>query len=165
MLGGNVRMKKTILAGLSALSGAVGATIIASRKTAEKERRALALADKHLALYLMMNQWVKIKQQGKNVSDFLEKRGYYRIAIYGMGYVGETLVEELRETSINVLYGIDKNADGIYSTLEIYSMDDELETVDAIVVTPISFFDEIASELYEKINCPILSIDDILYEV
>jgi hypothetical protein len=37
--------------------------------------------------------------------------------------------------------------------------------VDAIVVTAITFFDEIEEKLSEKIDCPIISLDDILYEV
>ena len=44
-------------------------------------------------------------------------------------------------------------------------MDDDLENVDAIVVTAITFFDEIAEKLEEKVNCPVISLEDILYEV
>ena len=40
-----------------------------------------------------------------------------------------------------------------------------LETVDAVVVTAITFFDEIEERLSEKVDCPIISLEDILYEV
>lgn len=40
-----------------------------------------------------------------------------------------------------------------------------LDTVDAIVVTSITFFEEIEEMLKEKVDCPIISLDDILYEV
>ncbi len=36
--------------------------------------------------------------------------------------------------------------------------------VDAIVVTAITFYDEIKEELSRKIDCPIISLEDILYE-
>ena len=113
----------------------------------------------------MMNQWVKVKQEGKNLAAYFEKNGYKNIAIYGMSYAGETLLEELRETQIQVVYGIDKNAENIYSDISILSLEDTLDDVDAIVVTAVTFFDEIEDELHKKVNCPILSLEDILYEV
>ena len=44
-------------------------------------------------------------------------------------------------------------------------MDDELEEVDAIVVTPISAFGEIKQTLEKKVDCPIISLEDVLYLV
>ena len=43
--------------------------------------------------------------------------------------------------------------------------EEKLEKVDAIIVTAVSFFDQIEEELSEKISCPIISLEDILYEV
>ena len=45
------------------------------------------------------------------------------------------------------------------------SIDDDLEEVDAVVVTAITFFDEIEEKLSQKIDCPIISLEDILYEI
>jgi hypothetical protein len=64
-----------------------------------------------------------------------------------------------------VAYGIDQNADSIYADVDIVTMDDDLEVVDAIVVTAITFFDEIEGKLSGKIDCPIISLEDVLYEV
>ena len=91
----------------------------------------------------MMNQWVKVKQEGKNLAQYLDKKGYKKIAIYGMSYAGETLLEELKGTEIQIAYGIDKNVENIYSELDIFSLDDTYANVDAIVVTAITFFDEV----------------------
>ena len=44
-------------------------------------------------------------------------------------------------------------------------MQDQLTEVDAVVVTPIVFFNEIEKELSEKLDCPIISLEDILYEI
>ena len=113
----------------------------------------------------MMNQWVKVKQEGKNLSAYFEKNGYKKIAIYGMSYAGETLVDELKETEVQIAYAIDKNANSIYSDINVITMDDNLEDVDAIVVTAITFFDEIEEQLQSKVSCPIISLEDILYEI
>lgn len=160
-----LKMKKGIISALSALAGvAVGAGAVA-KTIGDSTQKAQTMSDKHLALFLMMNQWVAVKQEGKNLADYFEKNNYRSIAIYGMSYAGERLLEELKNSSIEVKYGIDKNASGIYSDIELVTVDDKLEEVDAVVVTPIFFFDEIEKELSDKINCPIISLEDILYEV
>ena len=82
-----------------------------------------------------------------------------------MSYAGETLVEELKNSKIVIKYGIDQNADKIYAEFDVISPDDEFDEVDAIVVTSITFFDEIEKMLSEKVTCPIISLEDILYEV
>lgn len=134
----------------------------AMEKKAEKWQQ---LSDKHLALFLMMNQWVKVKQEGKNLSDYFGRNNYKNIAIYGMSYAGETLMDELKDSEICVKYGIDRRAGRICEEIDIVTMDDDLPEVDAVVVTAITFFDEIEEELGNKLNCPILSLEDILYEV
>ena len=82
-----------------------------------------------------------------------------------MSYAGETLLDELRDSEIEVAYGIDNRADSIYLDLDIVTMEDDLEEVDAVVVTAITYFEEIVEALERKLDCPILSLEDILYEV
>lgn len=144
-----------VVAGAGAMAKVTGKSASASKDTAEK----------YLALYLMMNQWVKVKQEGKKLSSYFEEKDYFKIAIYGMSYAGERLVEELKDSNIEVKYGIDKNADSIYSDVDMVTMDDYLEEVDVIVVTAITYFDEIEEKLSSKVQCPIISLEDILFEV
>lgn len=147
------------LAGTAAGAGAVGRTMGKAAAKAEK------MSEKHLALYLMMNQWVKVKQEGKNLSEYFERNGYRRIAVYGMSYAGETLVEELEGTGTEVSYGIDQRAESLYVNLEVVTMEEELKEVDAVVVTAVTYYEEIAEQLGERVSCPVLSLEDILYEV
>lgn len=158
-------MKKGVVSVLSVgagvLAGAIGTNIKAEKKIFEKQK----LADKHLALYLLMNQWVKVKQEGKNVTEYFEKNGYNKIAIYGMSYVGETLVDELKDSKIEIVCAIDKNADGIYSEIDMITPNDEIPQVDAVIVTPVFFFEEIEELLRRRTSADILSLEDILYEV
>lgn len=158
-------MKKGLLATLSTLTGAVVGAGLTMKTTSKQTEDAKKLAKKHLALYLMMNEWVHVRQDGKSIVDYFEKQEYKKIAIYGMNYVGETLLRELQGSEIEVMYAIDKNADAIYADVDVVKPDSELAEVDVIVVTPITFFDEIEEMLSEKINCPIVSLEDILYEV
>ncbi|MDE7324009.1 MAG: hypothetical protein K2N73_15110 [Lachnospiraceae bacterium] len=158
-------MNKQAISILSALAGALAGVGIVGKVSVGRSQRIQSMSDKHLALFLMMNQWVKVKQDGKNLSTYFEKNGYKKVAIYGMSYVGGTLADELKNTNVVVAYGIDKKADSVYSDVDIVSMEDELEAVDAVVVTAITFFDEIEEQLSRKIKCPIISLEDILYEI
>lgn len=158
-------MKERITEAIVLFVGIVGGIIGTKRYMRKKMNIVKQYSEKHLDLFLMMNQWVKIKQEGKNLSSYLKEKGYKRVAIYGMSYAGETLLEELRGTEIQVVYGIDKNAENVYSTIDILTLDDSLEEVDAIIVTAITFFDEIEEKLCEKTNSLIISLKDILYAI
>lgn len=158
-------MKKVSVSLLSATIGMVTGAMAINVKATDEKKKMQQMSDKHFALFMLMNQWVKVKQEGKNLSTYFVKNGYKKIAIYGMSYAGETLVDELKDTDIKVVYGIDKKADSIYSDIEIVSLEDELEDVDAVVVTAITFFDEIEENLSDKVDCPIISLEDVLYEV
>lgn len=158
-------MKKGVIAAVSTVIGAVAGAVTIEKSKRNQLRSAWDMSTKHLALFQMMNQWVRIKQEGKNLSEYFKSNGYRNIAVYGMSYAGETLLEELKDTDINVAYGIDQKADSIYADVDIFTADDELQQVDAVVVTAITFFDEIEEKLLKKMDCPILSLEDILFEV
>lgn len=123
------------------------------------------ISDKHLVLFKMMNRWVKVKQEGKNLASNLLKNGYNKIAIYGMSYVGETLVRELEGTNVQIVYGIDQNANSVSTDIDVVTMEDDLTEVDVVVVTSIYFFNDIKDKLMSKITCPVISLEDILYEM
>ena len=158
-------MKKGMISAVSAIGGtvvgALGINIMKGKQIDEWRK----MSDKHLALFQMMNQWVRVKQEGKNLSSYLEAKGYKRVAIYGMSYAGDTLVEELKGSDLTIAYGIDKKADSIYADIEVFTLEDNLPEVDAVIVTAITYFDEIEDILSTKLKCPVLSLEDMLYEI
>lgn len=123
------------------------------------------LAQKNIGLFLLMDQWVKVKQEGKKIEAYFIKNNYKRIAIYGMGSVGLRLVKELKDTEIEIAYGIDQNSANIYSDIKLVTMGEELSDVDAVIVTVAGGFDAISDKLSERMKCPIVAIEDIINEV
>ena len=158
-------MKKGLISAVSAIAGVVAGAVAVEKMERKETNKERNLSDKHLALFLMMNQWVKVKQEGKKLSEYFEKNGYKRIAVYGMSYAGETLVNELRDTGVEIVYGIDNNVSSVYAEMDIVSADDSLDEVDAVVVTAITFFYEIEKKLSQKLDCPIISLENILLEM
>lgn len=156
-------MRKGTISALAVVTGGLIGAGIVGKTGAGKVKEIQAVSDKHLALFLTMNHWMKIKQDGKNLSSYFNKYGYKKIAIYGMSYMGETLLNELRDSGIKISYGIDRKE--IYTYIDVIPIDGPLSDVDIIVVTAITFFDEIREILCRKVTCPIVSLEDILYEV
>lgn len=151
------------LAGMAAGAVAGG---VAAKSTSSKKIREMAVGhEKVHLLYMAFDQWLRVRQEGKTLVEFFEKQGYKTVAIYGMKELGERLYDELQGSDITVKYAIDKNADSIYADVDVVTPDDELEPVDVIVVTALYYFDEIEEMLSEKVDYPIVSLEDILYEV
>lgn len=121
------------------------------------------LSDKHLMLFLMMNDWVRLSIMSKTVKEYFKRNGYTSVAIYGMSYVGETLNMELAGSDIKVLYAIDRNTEACNS-LEVLNPEDDLPPVDIVVVTAIQSFESIRDSLVDRVKCPVVSLDDIVYE-
>lgn len=120
---------------------------------------------KHFQMFRMMNEWFQKKQQGKHIKSYFIKNGYHKIAIYGMGDIGERLYDELYGTEIEVAYGIEQQKRGQYRELQILSLEDNLEQVDAVVVTAIYYFVEIAEKIKYIPYNRILSLEDIIYDL
>lgn len=117
--------------------------------------------------YFLLNQWLLLRQEGKTLAEYFEQNNYKEIAIYGMKELGERLCDELKNSGVVVKYAIDKNAGTIYvdGNVDIVTPEEILEPVDVIVVTATYYFDEIEESLHEKVNCPIISLEDIVYDM
>jgi len=113
----------------------------------------------------LMNIWIKKLHDGKSLATLCKTKNYQKVAIYGMNYVGERVLEELIAGQIVVSYGIDKAAHSIKSDIKVVTPDSSLEQVDAVIVTPIYYYEDIKSVLQRKITYPILSLEHMIYEL
>lgn len=153
-------MTGIVIAALSGVSAATVAVVL-NKKIAEKDENAKKVHE----LYMAFDQWMQVRQEGKSLVEYFQQQNYKTVAIYGMKELGERLYDELSGSDVTVSYIIDKNADELYADVDIVTPDEKLKPVDAIVVTAIYYFDEIKEELSQKIDCPIISLEDILYEI
>ena len=151
---------------LAALVVGTGTGFLLGRKASLKKKDKFKMyADKHLAILQLFNQWLVTKQEKKSIAEYLKNKGFNKIAIYGMGYVGERLFDELKDSDVKVEYAIDKNADGINMEIDVFTPEEELPDVDLIIVTAIYFYAEIERTLKELTDNRVSSLEDILYEM
>lgn len=132
-------------------------------KYSEEVKKLFVQERKERFQYKFMNQWLFLKQRGVDFGSFFIRQNIYSIAIYGAHYMGERLYDELKGSQVNVKYVIDRNADKKEWEIPAVHPEDELETVDAVVITPIFDFLEIKAMLSEKMNCPMISIEEVLF--
>lgn len=157
-------MKKGGVAVLSTLIGAVAGAAAVGKVQGKTINQKAEKVDKFKGYYNMLNQWLAIKQEGKSLEKYFTDNGYKTIAIYGMGEMGNRLYDELKGTSVTVKYAVDKNAASTYSELDVIDPEDDYEEVDAIVVSAIFAFDEIEEMLSDKVDFPVVSLEDVVYE-
>lgn len=117
----------------------------------------------HKTLIHKYELYSKIDSQLKGLSkDSFTKLRDKKIAIYGMGLYGMKLYDLLTKNEIEVLYGIDQNADAMQRKIKIFKVNESLPTVDLIIVTAVFAFDAIKSLLEAQVDCPIMRLDDLL---
>lgn len=123
------------------------------------------LSKKNFSLFRLIAFWMGLKQKNKNIGEYMLKKGYHTISIYGMSFMGQILLNELNTCGLEVKYGIDQRAREQELEIPVYLPTDELEKVDAVIVTAVMNFYEIKGILTKKIDFEILSLEDILYEM
>lgn len=157
-------MKKYISVLLGATGFLFGAVTI-GRLAGKSAKKWKEMSDKHLTLMLLFDQWMAVKQSGKDLKEYFHEKGYEKIVIYGMSYVGKRLAEELSDSNIEIVAAIDRNAKSVFADVPVITLDEDIPECDCVVVTAVYYFEEIEETLEKKVLCPVVSLEDILYEI
>jgi hypothetical protein len=156
--------KKFSLALIGAGIGMIGEELISGRRLRSTIRKKEDDAGKLQEFYLILIQWLRVHQEGRTLTNYFIKNNLHTVAIYGMKELGEALLEELKNTDVEVKYAIDRDADNLYVEVDTYRPDEELGAVDVIVVTAVHYFDAIEESLKNKVDAKIVSLEDVVWE-
>lgn len=115
--------------------------------------------------YDTLNGWLRFKQQGKSMEDYLLHLGFHKVAVYALGEIGVRLFYELKDSKVQLAYAIDQNKDTHIEGLKVVTMEDDLEEVDAVIVSIGFAYDDIKKKLEQKLDCPIISLEKLVYEI
>lgn len=132
------------------------------KKTVESNSKQKIRADKNASVIAVLNQLFMAVQNQRDIAGYLKEKGYRKIAIYGMGSVGCRLYDELKNSDIEIMYGIDIRASDKLKDLDVISIQEIYEEPDIIIITPVFYQDEICLELGKKVHCRLLSIEELL---
>lgn len=126
--------------------------------------------DKYAYSYLTVEQYLKQKCKGKNLGQFFKFHGYEKIAIYGIGDLGEIIYEDISRSDINIEFFIDRNYKNFsrgYGNIPVIDIKDipNQSNVDAILISPIFLCNDIIDNLL-KVGCKleqIVNLTDAVY--
>ena len=120
------------------------------------------LTNKYNAMYNFTAKWLFLKQINEPICEYFYENNYNNIAIYGMHILGERLLKELENSNVEVSYAMDRNAENIVCNIPIKHPDDDLPKVDAIIVTTFLNYEEVKLMLRERVDCPIISLEEVI---
>ena len=143
------------------IAGFILGSMLMAHILGEKAAFYKQLADKHLEIMDIFKLWLMMLENGRGIEAYFIENSYKTIAIYGMGYLGERLLKGLSGTGIEVKYVIDQQYHSVDGEISVVSMNDTLESVDVIIVTPVYYFYSIKKQLKERTTNEIISIEDI----
>lgn len=110
--------------------------------------------------WTLYDKWLSKLESNHRIEDYFLKMGYKKIAIYGIGMIGKHLINEIDEDLI--LYGIDQKGNELKMNFPIYYPNEKLPEVDVVVVTIVSDFYHILKNLEGIVNCPVVSIEEVV---
>lgn len=114
----------------------------------------------------ILNKWLSNRENKKSIGKYLAENGIHTVAVYGLGLFGTHLLSDLQEDNcVNVAYGIDRSVKKTDKDLKIYKPEDCLPQVDMIIVSVVFSFDEIKEVLEKKVDCTVISLQELIEDM
>ena len=112
--------------------------------------------------HYVLTMWLK-SHFGNSIGSYLKERGIQSIAIYGYGFFGEILYQEIQNTDIEISYIIDQRKQ-IDTNVLIIEPQAQWRQVDAIIISPLAY-SGILREWKDKLIYPTYILKNILMEL
>lgn len=116
----------------------------------------------YISYYQLLDQWMILREKNISVKHYFEERGIRKIILYGMGRMAHHLLEDLRDSNINIVCAIDRGAINMNGVFPVISGEKEIPEADCIIITPVYDVDEIRRKLERKTLVPIISLSEVV---
>ncbi|WP_326910412.1 hypothetical protein [Sedimentibacter sp. MB31-C6] len=133
-------------------------------------RRGTNQQEEYAYCYLTSMQYLKLKNNNKNISKFFIDNNFKRIAIYGLGQFADILYNDLIKTDVQVMYFIDKECKKFtygYNDIPVVNVNSisKEPDVDVIVITSVYHCNEAIDELLKngKELESIINFNDVVF--
>lgn len=154
---------KCLLVGLLALIVGVIIGFLLFFFTISERLAALnELCEKYYEMMRIQNLWMEKMENGVMITDLLKRRGYHNIAIYGIGYLGNRLLNQIDTSEVEVSYIIDKKGGSVYGDIPVVRLTSDLKPVDVIIVSSTYYYYEIKKNIEEHLSYDVISIEKLV---
>lgn len=117
-------------------------------------------------MFRLQSRWVSNIQKDLKIGDWMILNGIYSIAIYGMGFMGKNLVDEVLENSkVRIMKLMDRDVIGDYKGIKIDNDRIVDSKVDGIVITVVSQYEKVRESFEAVYGGRFFSLEDIIHEV
>ena len=120
------------------------------------------LVQRHRDYWTILSRWMELLESGEKIDGYLIKQNYKNIAIYGMGMLGTHLLAQLADSVVKVKYGIDIRSGVTNFSIPVYTLDQELADVDAIVLCVTYNKGKIKEEISKRIDAQIIELSELI---
>lgn len=121
-----------------------------------------ANTDKSLMLKETVQRWLRLKVEGKSLANVLIQRHIHSAAVYGMGYLGCCLYDELENNKITISYVMDRKLNNADAILKVVRMEEQFPETDAVIITVLGDCSSLQKTLTLKCNCQVLLLNELL---
>lgn len=112
----------------------------------------------------LLDVWMTLRENGIRLDKYLLDRGYKKIGVYGYGIFGRHLIEEMKDSCVQVVFLVDRKGDKLCTPVPVYLPSAQLPECDAIVVSSVFFIEDIRTELTKHGDYKLISLEAILKE-
>ena len=112
--------------------------------------------------YRLLEKWMILREKKISVKQYFASQGIRNIIIYGMGKMTHHLLEDLKDSDINIVCAIDRGAFEMNSDFPIISGETEIPEADCIIITPVYDVESIKPKLERKTSVPIISLSEVV---
>lgn len=135
----------------------------------KRHKKCMLTSDRNKLYLDLVSYWLSNKNAGKSMYNYLLENNIKNIAVYGMGTMGELFYSEIENTDVTVEFFIDKAA-GLQAVgpenIPVFKPDELAnKKPDAIVVTPICYFDSIAADIKSCCDIKVISLEELIYNM
>lgn len=128
------------------------------------------ISAKNETLFQICSRLLALKNQGRSIAAYLQSRNVKNVAIWGCSELGERVYDELKNSDINVVCGIDKRPEnkelGVPVLLPTLEYKNVISKCDAILITPVFNLTEVVDTISSlDIQAELYSIDKVLAEM
>ncbi len=137
-------------------------------RTYTKRRRDMDGLRRNMRKYRLYTHlyhlWKSLQEKDIGIAEYLKRENIHTVAVYGTGELGKSCCEEmLGAKDVEAVCAIDRYATGTCCGLPIKGIEEVGEMcLDAIIITPVCNYYEIAESLYSRTPAKLISLEDIL---
>ena len=110
----------------------------------------------------MLDDWTTLEEEGRGIAKYLKDHKMEKLAVYGFGPLGKKLIKRLEGSGACVQYIIDQNAAFLETEYPAYTLEDDLEEVDAVIVALVQEEMKIEKSIKKKLTAKVFTVGDIV---